>query len=125
MWTDPLIISAVLAIALWIAGYIILKLVKLGEQSEGEQGAEGDHKGLVKIPRIFLALPTPPPSPLRTDASKNPIRLSSLLKGTLLLVATIPAFCVGFAPALIWGLTHQCQNMAAISNTAIDIASSP
>src|SRR5260370_12611136 len=30
-------------------------------------GTAGDHKGLVKIPRIFLALPTPPPSPLRTD----------------------------------------------------------
>ncbi len=124
MWTDPLIISAVLAIALWIAGYIILKLVKLGEQSEGEQGAEGDHKGLVKIPRIFLALPTPPPSPLRTDASKNPIRVSSLLKGTLLLVAAIPAFCVGFVPAIIWGLKHQWQNMAYIFNNGSDIASS-
>src|SRR6266478_8538567 len=30
-------------------------------------GTAGDHKGLVKIPRIFLAPPNPPPSPLRTD----------------------------------------------------------
>src|SRR5229473_1530259 len=90
MWTDPLIISAVLAIALWIAGYIILKLVKLGEQSEGERR----------------------PS------------LLSLLKGTLLLVAAIPAFCVGFVPAIIWGLKHQWQNMAYIFNNGSDIASS-
>lgn len=90
MWTDPLIISAVLAIALWIAGYIILKLVKLGEQSEGERR----------------------PS------------LLSLLKGTLLLVAAIPAFCVGFVPAIIWGLKHQWQNMAYIFNNGSDISSS-
>jgi YYY domain-containing protein len=43
----------------------------------------GDHKGLVKIPRIFLALPTPPPSPTcwinphsttEDDVSTNPTR---------------------------------------------------
>jgi hypothetical protein len=90
MWTDPLIVSAVLAIALWIAGYIILKLVKLGEQSEGERR----------------------PS------------LLSLLKGTLLLVAAIPAFCVGFVPAIIWGLKHHWQNMAYIFNNGSDISSS-
>ena len=28
-------------------------------KGQGEQGAAGDHKGLVKIPRIFLALPNP------------------------------------------------------------------
>jgi hypothetical protein len=28
-------------------------------KGQGEQGAAGDHKGLIKIPRIFLALPNP------------------------------------------------------------------
>jgi hypothetical protein len=35
-------------------------------------GEAGDHKGLVKIPRIFLALPDPPPSPLRADDEEVP-----------------------------------------------------
>ena len=90
MWTDPLIISAVLAIALWIAGYIVFKLVRLRAQSEDERR----------------------PS------------LLSLLKGTLLLVAAIPAFFVGFVPAIIWGAEHQWQNIAYIFNNGSNLSGS-
>jgi HEAT repeat protein len=41
--------------------------LEAGNAASIEEGDAGDHEGLVKIPRIFLALPTPPPSPLRTD----------------------------------------------------------
>jgi hypothetical protein len=37
MWTDPLIVSAVFAIALWIVGYCIVGLVKLRRQSKSER----------------------------------------------------------------------------------------
>src|SRR5216684_2958634 len=47
-----------------------------------------------------------------------------VIMASLLLVAAIPAFCVGFVPAIIWGLKHQWQNMAYIFNNGSDIASS-
>src|SRR5260370_36465016 len=36
MWTDALIVSAIIAIALWIAGYCLVELVKMRQQSESE-----------------------------------------------------------------------------------------
>lgn len=89
LWTDPLIVSAIIAIALWIAGYCIVELVKLRQQSE----SEAQHS------------------------------LHSLLKGALLSVTAIPAFLVGFAPALVWGARHQWQNIAYIFNHGGDVSS--
>jgi hypothetical protein len=90
MWTDPLIVSAIIAIALWIAGYCLVELVKMRQQSE----SEAQHS------------------------------LHYLLKGVLLAVTAIPAFLVGFAPALVWGARHQWQNIAYIFMHGGDVSSS-
>jgi hypothetical protein len=89
MWTDPLIVSAIIAIALWIAGYCIVELVKLRQQSE----SEGQRS------------------------------LHSLLKGALLALTAIPAFLVGFTPALVWGARNQWQNIAYIFMHGGDVSS--
>jgi hypothetical protein len=80
MWVDPLIVSAVAAIAVWIAGYCFVQLYKLSLVTMDEAK-----------PGLFY-----------------------LLKGLLLVVATIPAFLAGFAPAIYWGAKNQWQNIAYI-----------
>jgi hypothetical protein len=79
-WIYPLIISAVLAAAAWIAGDRLLEVVR-------------QRREIVAAPGSYAL---------------------SAIKGSIPVLAAIPASLVGFVPALYWGATHQWQNISYI-----------
>src|SRR5712692_8162466 len=79
-WIYPLIISAVIAAALWIIGDRIFEVIKLRQK-------------IAATPRHYILV---------------------TLKGLLTTLVAIPASLVGFAPALVWGATHQWQNITYV-----------
>ena len=95
-WVNPLIISAVLAAAIWIAGsrlqaiWSTRKLDQLSAKQDALKGTQG-------TPRLSsIAIPS---------------------------ITAIPACIVGFAPALYWGATNSWRNMSYIVNNGGGLSS--
>src|SRR6266567_1182451 len=83
-WIYPLIISAVIAAALWIIGDRVAGFVS-------SVSGPGTREG-----------PTTPHLPPRATTFRPTLHP---------ILAAIPASLVGFFPALLWGATHQWQNI--------------
>jgi hypothetical protein len=74
IWTDPLVVYAIAAAALWIGWYILAELI---------------------LPR----------------ASTIPHPRLTMLKETLLVLVSIPAALLGFAPGIVYGMRHDWSNI--------------
>src|SRR5260370_10958065 len=84
MWIYPLIVSAVLAAAIWILGKGTVEIIK------GRQCIPSGTKHTISNSILYPA------------------------RGLLLAAAAIPAALVGFAPGIYWGITHQWTNITYI-----------
>jgi hypothetical protein len=97
LWVNPLMVSAIVAVALWIAGFIVYELVKIVRHSPAAaatlMGAGFGARATIKV------------------ALKG---VSSFLNRLLLVVAAIPAALIGCAPAIDYGVKNHWQNIGYI-----------
>ena len=88
-WVNPLIISAVLAAAIWIIGSC-LQTIWSARQLDQLSTQQTASKGTQVTPKM------------------STFAISS--------IAAIPAYIIGFAPALYWGATNSWRNLSYILN---------
>ena len=95
-WVNPLIISAVLTAAIWIAGSCLQAIwsTKKLDQVSAKQDASRGTQGTLSLASIAIAA-----------------------------IAAIPACMIGFAPALYWGATNSWRNMSYILNNGGGLSS--
>jgi hypothetical protein len=96
LWVNPLIISAVLAAAIWIVGSCLQTIWprrKL-DQISTEQDASKGTRGASKLSTIAISS-----------------------------ITAVPACIIGFAPALYWGATNSWRNMSYIVNNGGGVSS--
>ncbi len=95
-WVNPLIISAVLAAAIWIAGSC-LQAIWSTRKLDQKSAKQEDSKGTQGTPRLSsIAIPS---------------------------IMAVPACIIGFAPALYWGATNSWRNMSYIVNNGGGVSS--
>ena len=97
LWVNPLVVSAIVAVALWIAGFIVYELVRIVRNSRAASAALMGSSSRARV-TAKLALQ----------------RASSFLKGLLLFIAAIPAALIGCAPAIDFGVKNHWQNVGYI-----------
>src|SRR5258706_243462 len=93
MWVYPLITTAILAAAIWIVGDRIAEIVSLrqGPKAPAVAGTEQ-----AKMPQSMTA------------------SIERSLNGFILALAAIPTCLLGFLPGILWGASHQWENIVYI-----------
>jgi hypothetical protein len=93
MWVYPLITTAVLAAAIWIVGDRIAEIVSLRQDPKAPAVAGTEQ---AKMARSMTA------------------SIERSISGFILALAAIPTCLLGFLPGILWGATHQWENIAYI-----------
>src|SRR5712692_1856603 len=102
LWIYPLISSAILASAIWIACDRIVENIKVVRAEASRQNAgNGEGSGRVSIP----SRPAPLDRPPRRFALAT-------MNGLLKFAVAIPTALLGFSPGIIWGASNQWANIA-------------
>ncbi len=94
LWINPLILSAVLAAGIWIAGFCAIEIVQRRKQVSSESGG----------------------------SRQTAYALSRPLKGLLLAAVAIPMCIIGLTLALIWGARHNWANITYVRNLGGDLS---
>src|SRR2546428_1167216 len=109
-WVNPLLVSAVLATAIWIVVFCLRELVQRKMRFkflQGVQVVEPDpHKGGHYILAWLPVKCSDPPC-----GGQAPRTASTFLRQCILVVVALPASMIGAAPALYWGLHNHWANI--------------
>jgi hypothetical protein len=95
-WVNPLIVSAVLTAAIWIAGSCL---------------------------RAIWSTKKLDPVSAKQDASRSTQSTLNLASIAIPAITAIPACMIGFAPALYWGATNSWRNISYILNNGEGLSS--